>query len=687
MKKKLMMVAVLLGALSLGACVDDNESASVTAVRDAKAQQLIAMANLANAQAEAAKIVAEAEAAYQNALAEMQKAMAAAQQQETAEAQARFEAELEAIKAEAEARLWEAKKNAAKYEQEMMDQADERLKQLYATYSYELSVLTGLQEEKAQADYDLVRYKTGLASVDEYVTTQTANLQADIDRKTAEIEAWKTYSGIDRADLETELDALLQAQYEAFAKYETAKENAESLYEAAYNVLDLYDATQYETSSVEAVAAVQKYGNYIPLSGYRYYLGTTWDEVSNALQYSWNMNNGVFYDSETGEYYVDGYVIYNDGKQYYVSPVVSDTKFMSVDTYNVYVSFYTIRNEETKTFMNQYYTEGKEDVQEWLGSPATDSKLATGWYLTKEQQEEYLAEVQKALTEAEEAFPELEKAYKTASDARDAAWVDFTAKSEAYNAANDALNKAYEALNEAQAGGDQDKIDVAQKAVEDAQKVADKAVEAYNKAVEAYNKADSAYYEAEANYYNGKNAVSSAKEAVNSAELSLANTNDIIESYTNRIANWDVERAAWDAVVAALENPDYAAEVERVAQNEAVVAYVEASIAANDANEAYWNALDAVSVVNNLLYQSDVYDPAEQIRQLEADIANLNTQIASLKELFVNGLYSVAEYEKLIAQLEARVEGLASQIEVQQAIVEMAKARVEEAIADMTPAA
>ena len=30
MKKKLMMVAVLLGALSLGACVDNNESTSVT---------------------------------------------------------------------------------------------------------------------------------------------------------------------------------------------------------------------------------------------------------------------------------------------------------------------------------------------------------------------------------------------------------------------------------------------------------------------------------------------------------------------------------------------------------------------------------------------------------------------------------------------------------------------------------
>lgn len=63
MKKKLVMVAVLLGALSLGACVDNNESTSVEAVRNAKAEQLKGLAALANAQAEATKITAEAEAA------------------------------------------------------------------------------------------------------------------------------------------------------------------------------------------------------------------------------------------------------------------------------------------------------------------------------------------------------------------------------------------------------------------------------------------------------------------------------------------------------------------------------------------------------------------------------------------------------------------------------------------------
>ena len=82
MKKKLMMVAVLLGALSLGACVDDNESASVTSIRNAKAQQLEALAALSSAQAEAELIVANAEAALKQAKAAYQQALANAKEDE-----------------------------------------------------------------------------------------------------------------------------------------------------------------------------------------------------------------------------------------------------------------------------------------------------------------------------------------------------------------------------------------------------------------------------------------------------------------------------------------------------------------------------------------------------------------------------------------------------------------------------
>lgn len=72
MKKKFIAVYALIGVLALGSttltsCVDDNESASVTAVRDAKAAQLNALAALNKAKAEAEKITAEAEAAYKAA--------------------------------------------------------------------------------------------------------------------------------------------------------------------------------------------------------------------------------------------------------------------------------------------------------------------------------------------------------------------------------------------------------------------------------------------------------------------------------------------------------------------------------------------------------------------------------------------------------------------------------------------
>ena len=58
MKKKFIAVSVLICALALGSttltsCVDDNESASVTAIRDAKANQLNALAKLSEEQANA----------------------------------------------------------------------------------------------------------------------------------------------------------------------------------------------------------------------------------------------------------------------------------------------------------------------------------------------------------------------------------------------------------------------------------------------------------------------------------------------------------------------------------------------------------------------------------------------------------------------------------------------------------
>ncbi|WP_196213529.1 coiled-coil domain-containing protein [Bacteroides cellulosilyticus] len=136
MKKKLMMVAVLLGVLSLGACVDDNETQSVTDVRNAKAEQLQARADMNNAEAEAQKIQADAEAALITAKADAQKAAAA-----------KVNAEAETIKKRTE--LVELQKEAAGLENDAAKIENQRKQVELET------ALANLEVTKKQAEKDL----------------------------------------------------------------------------------------------------------------------------------------------------------------------------------------------------------------------------------------------------------------------------------------------------------------------------------------------------------------------------------------------------------------------------------------------------------------------------------------------------------------------------------------------------
>ena len=96
MRKKFIAVYALMAVLALGSttltsCVDDNESASVTAIRNAKAEQLNALAAASNAEAE-----------VQKAEALLRQAQTAQLEQQTAQEKAEFEAKIEALKAQYE---------------------------------------------------------------------------------------------------------------------------------------------------------------------------------------------------------------------------------------------------------------------------------------------------------------------------------------------------------------------------------------------------------------------------------------------------------------------------------------------------------------------------------------------------------------------------------------------------------
>ncbi len=98
MKRKVLLGAFLLGVFIFTSCVDDSESQSVTAIRQAQAEKIKAEAALATSQAKAEEIRATAEAALAQAQADAAKAEAKLKEAEAA----RVAAETESDKKQAE---------------------------------------------------------------------------------------------------------------------------------------------------------------------------------------------------------------------------------------------------------------------------------------------------------------------------------------------------------------------------------------------------------------------------------------------------------------------------------------------------------------------------------------------------------------------------------------------------------
>lgn len=237
MRKKFIAVYALMAVLALGSttltsCVDDNESASVTAIRNAKAEQLKALAALSNAQAEAAKIQAEAEAALKNAQAEWEK-------EQTEEAKQKFAIKIEVIKAQAERDIAEAKKQALEYEKQIWDNADAKIQAMVSDYQSALQDVIDTKEELIEAKIDYAHFEVDStlaeAKYKEFVIDQNRTIaqnEADIKRlqalaeggadKTALAEQMEVLAGQAYKMLHTDLPAVEAKQAEA----EKAKEDA-----------------------------------------------------------------------------------------------------------------------------------------------------------------------------------------------------------------------------------------------------------------------------------------------------------------------------------------------------------------------------------------------------------------------------------------------------------------------------
>lgn len=684
-----MMVAVLLGALSLGGCVENEESASVTEVRGAKAAQLNALATKAKAEAEAALILANAEKAYKEAEANYKNAQAEAIKQETADAafelqkaKDAYERDLEAIKKEAEKRLWEAKKAAAEAEQQFLAVADKQLKKLYASYSTEAGKLVDLQAQLEQNNYDLKRFQASLITVEEFIATQVTTKQASIDKKTAEIAAWKTYSGVDKAQLENDLLNAQQDKYAAFVTLNEAsvsKGNAGTAFDEAAKALDADNGN----SSLKTVAAVEA----LRSMGMNTYTFQTLPSNDLEYEYQWNPNTG------RPEYIVRNCMqFWVNGSYKYIQPIKEGRKELSKEYGMIAIPYYTWNATFSAEVMTQYFAQQYDRAVSDLGVASTEDFPATGLYANLEQAQADKKAADKNLATAKEdktkAETALEKgktelaAAETEKKTAEAAVKKAQADKKTAETDKAAAQKEYDAAttDEAKAAA-QLKINVAQIAINAA--VAAEGV-ANGQVTVATNKitvAEGKVSVAKNNIANANYAIERNTTLINESVLAIKSAEDKIAKQNLYIAECKKGKENAGAIIASFSGNDktaYDAAVKAL-ETGAAAAY-ETAWKAYDVAQKVSDDIDAkIRTISQLIQNPSVVDAKAKIAALETEIANLKKDINDLRAQG-NGTLSAQELEQLILTANASIAKLKVEIEVQQSLTDLAKKALDAAL-------
>lgn len=202
----ILLVSMLAGIMTFSGCVDDKESPSVSAVRQAKAAQLTAIAAHENALAAYQQMLTEKDAAIKEAEAALKAAKAAAAEAENeaakAEAQVRIakaEAELAALANAVEIANLKAQQDLltaqAEYDKALADADATKRGALYILYqAYETATnnLLTAQRNLISNKISLARLQAGLDNEEEVKQIQInqyTNQIADAEEKIAEDEA------------------------------------------------------------------------------------------------------------------------------------------------------------------------------------------------------------------------------------------------------------------------------------------------------------------------------------------------------------------------------------------------------------------------------------------------------------------------------------------------------------------
>lgn len=704
MKQKLFLSALLLGALTLNSCVDDTESPSVTAVRQAKAEQIKSLADLNKAQAEAAIITANAtaeaqkaqaelakaqaeyakaqaayqmaQAEYQNAQTETEKARAqqAMAQAEEATARAQYEKQryanlLQELAGQLEINLLNQKADmlAAKkaYQQAIQDNDDAtriRLSELFRVYREAQEEVFKANQTLAGYEIDLARLKAGLdTSAEVYanlIQDENDNItgwQEDILEAQTYIDTWKNFSV---ADAKKDLPAVWQEVLTLDTKQK----------DAAKVVLDATNANNAAWKTLTGSAYMAAVNDLKPYNGNINY-------ISGNIQIKWvsEQENGAPKDARG--YYcafiqeIEYIYIPNEwGYGNWEEKVLSET----------YIPLFTnasYTNEEltyelvgTSDWNSGIVSEGSESYYEYSSYydlvPGSVEKVIAAVAATQESDKKWLADATKALEDAQKAQEDAQKAYDNSVKLEKAA--------QDADAAVETANKAVEAAQKVVDEAGDKATEAQKKALADAETARNKAIEAQNKAWEAYNKAG--------NVYDKERELKLA--TANTVEATKTKNNAEYQASENKKFIADLNAKAKDL------NDGAAGNVESMkAVNAANLALAEAkkdnALAENAYNLKYaeYNALNSLIATDN------------EGQNIDSMISQKETAIKGFQDKIAEAQKKIAGYEKELASagdedanaikaLEQQIADQKAQIEIYKKEYDNAKAALDKAMAE-----
>lgn len=653
MKKFLILASALFAAaVFTTSCVETVESTTVTELRNAKAAEISAYADMIKAQAKADSVeqaayndYLKAQAEYQKALAEYEKALAdktnantdlARQQME--QSKQKFELELERLRKQYELDMLNLQIEMDRLYNESIDNANERINTLYLNYTTEFNKLIGLKDDLNEANLDYLKADNDILDAQEYVAKETARLDALIAKSNAAIAFYESYSGVDVEEINDRLAEIAPAI--------TVKRSEKQS--------RMYEMNEAESTLEEWLNSTYQTGYYVTENTHPAV------KIIDSLIYHYQelgLTVDLYYNKAVNDYAIKSERYTVKGKD-----VAPELAYNSNYDYKYDVYYYSEEAIEDvyadlKSNIQNYIDDANNEIQYYQSQIdnmiQNHPNYESDWiYYQNQYDDEY-----NLYNEAMNAFFNLGLSEQEIA--------------EEYDEALQNLRNAQDAYDQAVSEGKD--LTQYEQNLQDAQERCDNAEANYK----IYRAAIDAQFHWENFYSNYENAYNIYMEIYNlQYNLEIWETN--LNNY--QTVDYDKELAKVRVILGRLAEvyDDYLAEVEGWVSSDLMVAYFQSVLQYLDSVAALDELETEQTALNYML--SGISDIKSLIEEEQNNIEGYNKQ----KEL----LTDVQDAEDAKAALEEKIANLEEQVAIQEKIVEAAKAALDEALAgnDETPA-